>query len=86
MTEISAVPAYNPKNGRFAAAGCPVHTVNFVRLMNVKILGRLCGAGKVIPFYTFQIPAIFNAFAKVSGCAVIPVSAKNTSANSAWLE
>ncbi|RMV24064.1 hypothetical protein ALP15_200148 [Pseudomonas savastanoi] len=30
--------------------------------MNVKILGRLCGAGKVIPFYTFQIPAIFFRF------------------------
>ncbi|RMN13531.1 Ultraviolet light resistance protein RulA, partial [Pseudomonas savastanoi pv. glycinea] len=40
-----------------------VHTVDSVpcqvRLMNVKILGRLCGSGKVIPFYTFKIPAGF---------------------------
>ncbi|RMS96872.1 Ultraviolet light resistance protein RulA, partial [Pseudomonas savastanoi] len=40
-----------------------VHTVSSVpcqvRLMNVKILGRLCGSGKVIPFYTFKIPAGF---------------------------
>ncbi|RMO63809.1 RulA, partial [Pseudomonas amygdali pv. eriobotryae] len=35
------------------AAGCPV------RLMNVKILGRLCESGKVIPLYTFKIPAGF---------------------------
>ncbi|WP_122272837.1 LexA family protein [Pseudomonas savastanoi] len=27
--------------------------------MNVKILGRLCRSGKVIPFYTFKIPAGF---------------------------
>ncbi|WP_236693201.1 LexA family protein, partial [Pseudomonas syringae group genomosp. 3] len=27
--------------------------------MNVKILGRLCGSGKVIPLYTFKIPAGF---------------------------
>ncbi|RMP54298.1 Ultraviolet light resistance protein RulA, partial [Pseudomonas savastanoi pv. retacarpa] len=40
-----------------------VHTVSSVpsqvRLMNVKILGRLCGSGKVIPFYIFKIPAGF---------------------------
>nr|WP_255302210.1 S24 family peptidase [Pseudomonas syringae] len=27
--------------------------------MNVKILGRLCRSGKVIPLYTFKIPAGF---------------------------
>ncbi|BBI47279.1 MULTISPECIES: LexA family protein [Pseudomonas] len=27
--------------------------------MNVKILGRLCESGKVIPLYTFKIPAGF---------------------------
>ncbi|RMM21069.1 RulA, partial [Pseudomonas syringae pv. pisi] len=40
-----------------------VHTVNSVlsqvRTMNVKILGRLCESGKVIPLYTFKIPAGF---------------------------
>ncbi|RMR20819.1 ultraviolet light resistance protein A [Pseudomonas syringae pv. persicae] len=32
---------------------------NQVGIMNVKILGRLCRSGKVVPLYTFKIPAGF---------------------------